>query len=155
MWQRITLWSSVFVISIAIHGCSNGDPKVVPVSGKVMLNGKPVSGASVTFSQEGAPRNAFGETDAEGNYRLTTYKSNDGAIPGENKIAVAKPTAGTMPATAGDFSADYGKAMMEAQAKKKTTNTDIPGKYTDMKTTPLKRNVDDKGPNVIDLDLVQ
>lgn len=147
-------WPGTILMTLVMLGCAEGGPKVVPVGGKVSLKGKPVSGASITFSQEGSPRNAFGETDSEGKYQLTTYAANDGATPGEHKISVSKPTIGMTPPSAGDFGADYGKAMMESRAKKKVINTDIPGKYTDMKTTPLKRNVDSKGPNVIDLELV-
>ncbi len=93
----------------AIIGCSanhNQDhrPKLVPVHGVVRYNGKPVDGARVTFTNSTAGTMAYGQTDAEGKFTLTTFTAGDGAAPGPQKIAVTKiqetthPTSSAPPA---------------------------------------------------------
>ena len=68
------------------------------VQGVVTLDGKPVPGATVTFTpvdnKVGAP--ATGMTDEQGNYTLTTIgggqtsEPGSGAVPGEYYVGVAK-----------------------------------------------------------------
>lgn len=83
------------------NGCSKGvSLKTVPVTGKVTLDGKPLSGATVTFLQAspgadgsgGAP--SSGITGADGSYKLITMASGrdivDGAPPGNYKVSVTK-----------------------------------------------------------------
>lgn len=80
-----------------IVGCNRG-PAVVPVSGIVSFEGKPLEGATVMFLPKGEPGQgtllAFGLTDAEGRFRLRTNvgpkASYDGAVPGEYRVAVSK-----------------------------------------------------------------
>lgn len=79
-------------------GCSGDRPKLALVTGVVTYNGAPVSGASVSFSSDVAPRNAVGTTDASGKYQLTTYEANDGAILGDYKVTVFKADSTGVPA---------------------------------------------------------
>jgi hypothetical protein len=65
-------------------------PKVVPVTGRVLLSGVAVDGAGVTFINEAAGRSAFGRTGPDGRFRLTTFEPNDGAVPGPQRVAVRK-----------------------------------------------------------------
>ncbi len=61
---------------VLLAGC-NALPSVVPVSGTVTYHGKPVEGATVTFSRGNGDRTkgdvAVGTTDASGRYELTTH----------------------------------------------------------------------------------
>ena len=84
----------LFVLTVgvlsAVGGCSanhNQDhrPKLVPVHGVVLFNGKPLEGAGVTFTNSTAGVTAYGQTDAEGKFTLTTFTAGDGAAPGRKK----------------------------------------------------------------------
>jgi len=73
-------------------GCGESGPKLVPVSGTVTLNGKPLEGASVAFQpdaslQDGLP--AGDVTGPDGNYRANT-KGRSGVMPGKYKVVVTK-----------------------------------------------------------------
>jgi hypothetical protein len=62
-----------------------------PVKGKVTYQGKPLAGAIVTFhplSKDPGFVRADALTNAEGTFQLSTYKANDGAIPGEFAVTV-------------------------------------------------------------------
>jgi hypothetical protein len=58
----------------------------------------------VIFEPVGNTPAATGETDAQGSFRLTTFEANDGAAPGEYKVAVRKVQLlrGERPAQASD-----------------------------------------------------
>jgi hypothetical protein len=89
----------LWVATIAAFGCSSSGindqgadsfrfPRVVPVTGVVTIDGKPLSRAVVTFVPDhGGP--GVGETDSEGKFRLKSYGSQDGVPPGEYKVAVS------------------------------------------------------------------
>ena len=84
--SHLVCWFSVCVIMI---GCKGSDaPAVAPVSGRVMYKDKPVVGAHVNFSPENGGRIASGITDSSGQYTLSTYATNDGAILGKHRISV-------------------------------------------------------------------
>ncbi len=79
-------------VCICLAGCSsdNGDRPTAPVKVTVSYKGKPVENAIVQFITVESPQPAVGTTDASGNCSLTTYKTNDGAIIGSNKVTVLK-----------------------------------------------------------------
>ena len=76
---------------LLVAGCSGGpddQPELGTVHGKVTLDGKPLSEASVTFQPEnGRPSTAV--TDAEGNYELT-YINQQGAAVGKHTVRISK-----------------------------------------------------------------
>lgn len=81
------------LIAVFASGCggSDGPPVAVfPVSGVVTFNGKPVVGADVTFTNSEKKRSAFGRTNDKGEYRLTTFSANDGAVEGRSVVSVLK-----------------------------------------------------------------
>ena len=76
--------------SLLLLGCTPGYPETSPVHGTVTLDGKPLEGGTVQFfSSQG--QTASGEIDADGNYRLTTFQPDDGAVPGAYRVAVQPP----------------------------------------------------------------
>jgi hypothetical protein len=87
---------ALVLVPLLVAGCG-GDPyKVAPVSGKIMLNGKPLAKASVTFSPVAVGGNiepgpsSTGKTDAEGRFTLTLIgKDGSGAVVGKHKVRVA------------------------------------------------------------------
>jgi hypothetical protein len=77
-------------IVIAVGGCSyydDGRPMRVPVSGQVLIDGKPLDCGFVRFIPANA-RPSGGELDGNGRFRLSCFEDDDGAVPGLHKIAV-------------------------------------------------------------------
>ena len=81
-------YTCIAVLAAALFcvGCSER-PHIVPVSGQVLIDGKPLSRGFIRFSS-GEARPALGRLDKEGRFRLTTYESGDGAIVGSYRIAI-------------------------------------------------------------------
>ena len=83
---------AVLAGSALLAGCT---PNLAPVKGHVTCNGKPVAEAQITFNpvakNEGdleAGKPATGFTDAEGNFVLSTFRANDGALIGQHHVSV-------------------------------------------------------------------
>lgn len=94
---RLAAIAAALVVAIAFGGCNRSikPPATSPVSGTVLLRGKPVAGVRVTFHpQASAGRIAFvpvGETNAEGEFRLSTGVPNNGAPQGTYAVTFEKP----------------------------------------------------------------
>jgi hypothetical protein len=133
------------VALLAAAGCG-GKHTPVKVGGKVTLDGKPVEGATVTFysaagGDEGRPAN--GRTDADGVYHLGTMGDEDGALPGEYKVVVAKwgplkpnlkvPNFPDTP----EGRAQRDEFLYRAYGDGPREKNILPPRYGDLKTTPL------------------
>ena len=93
--HRICRIALIVLAVPAAGGCSakpyqDHRPKLVPVRGVVRFNGKPLDGARVTFTNTAAGISAYGLTDTEGKFTLTTFEPGDGAAPGHYQITVTK-----------------------------------------------------------------
>ena len=156
--DHLVAWLTMVLCTVAA-GCGQGDrPKVVPVRGKVLLDGKPVEGAQVTFHPTAAaPRNAGGTTNANGEFTLTTFDTGDGAIPGEYIVTIYKPQASGNDDENLDPSADVGEAydlaMESAESEDAEYEGVLPEKYASKETSPLKRTVAETGPNEFTFEL--
>ena len=76
--------------ALLLVGCGDGRPRIVPVSGRVLMDGKPLTG-HVGFVRvvPAAARAATGRIDpADGRFTLTTYEANDGCVEGSHPAAV-------------------------------------------------------------------
>jgi len=72
---------------LVLAGCNDG-PKMVPVTGKVIYNGRPLEFGVVMFQPpNGQP--AQGQVQPDGTYTLSTYRLNDGAVVARHKVRVA------------------------------------------------------------------
>jgi len=77
-----------------LAGCGRGPgpvaviEKVVPVSGTLTYQGKPLEGFQVALIPTDGRRPAIGVTDAAGKFTLGTNRAGDGAPPGSHKVAV-------------------------------------------------------------------
>ena len=60
---------------------------MVPVSGKVLIDGKPLTHGYVRFAPDGS-RPSMGRLDENGNFRLTCYEPGDGAVVGRHRVAI-------------------------------------------------------------------
>jgi hypothetical protein len=74
---------------LLLAGCDSG-PRIVPASGRVLMNGKPLTG-HVGFVRvvPAGSRASTGRIDpADGRFTLTTYKTDDGCVEGSHPTAV-------------------------------------------------------------------
>jgi hypothetical protein len=122
-WLRALTTASALLVLEA--GCSR-NPRVVPVSGTVLYNGKPLPFGIVTF-QPDQGQSASGDVQPDGSFRLSSYKPNDGAVPGKHSVSVSCYE-GHRPGRAGGES--LGKLL-------------IPLKYTRFGSSDLTANVND------------
>jgi hypothetical protein len=73
-------------------GCSN-QPKAYPAGGKVVFkDGTPLKGGRIELKSREHPYAARGRVDADGQFSLTTFKPNDGAIAGPHQVIVLPET---------------------------------------------------------------
>jgi hypothetical protein len=82
---RIRLPFVVLGATVLIVGCGHG---LRDVSGKVTMNGKPLTNTIIYFLPEKGPL-AQSQLDAEGRYRLTTVGKGYGVLPGRYRVYLA------------------------------------------------------------------
>jgi hypothetical protein len=121
---------------------SDGGPARAPVSGTVWYRGQPVARALVTFVPEArGARVASGSTDASGKYRLGTFGSGDGAVPGRHRVGIrAEAAPEGPPRAADDLKAKPGKLL-------------TPARYANPETSDLTAEVEAGKNNVFDFRL--
>jgi hypothetical protein len=86
-----TVWWSFVLIVGFTAGC--GESATYPVTGQVVFeDGTPLSTGGIVLTQsttaEGLGQNARGEIRTDGTFRLTTFKTDDGAVPGKHRVLV-------------------------------------------------------------------
>lgn len=129
-----------------LFGCGSKGPKeiermkTVPVSGTVTLRGKALADASVVFTPTDGKVNPRGTTDESGNFKLSTYGTDDGAPVGTYKVTVAVNLA--------KQDAD-GNLLPPPEGGWKSP---IPPKYGDPKLTDITKEVKEGG-GPINIDL--
>jgi hypothetical protein len=81
----LTLLAAGLVTTV---GCGDSSPKLVPVEGRVTLDGKPVKDMIITFHPVGNTygTGAHGLTDGDGKFTLADSRGGTGAYVGEYKI---------------------------------------------------------------------
>jgi len=128
------------VVMLSAVGCGDSGPQLVPVTGQVLLEGKPLSFGGVMFqSNSGQP--SRGVIDSEGKFYLTTKADGDGAVVGTNKVRISCYQ-GQKPGSQKDTSVEpsLGKLL-------------IPRRYTQYSTSDLTVEVkpDQNEPFVLEL----
>jgi hypothetical protein len=121
---RILMLGWVFTLL----GCGPTEPKCIPVSGKVTLDGGAVPGPGFIYfnpdpDQTGLMRPGTAEFDAQGNYKAKTFTPDDGLLPGKYKLRV-----------------DCWKTPPNMEGK--TVVSYLPGKYQDAAKSELEFTVD-------------
>jgi hypothetical protein len=76
----------VLALVAVTAGCSKR-PTRVPVSGQVLLDGKPLPSGFVRLVPTNA-RPSTGRIDREGRFQLTTFAAADGSVPGTHGVSV-------------------------------------------------------------------
>jgi hypothetical protein len=72
-----------------VAGCGDGRPERVPVSGKVLIDGKPATSGSVQFLPHSGGRPSAGGIQPDGSFSLFTYEQNDGCRLGTYDVVVS------------------------------------------------------------------
>jgi hypothetical protein len=149
---------------LSFVGCS-GDgietPETVPAGGAVMYKGSPVVGATVSFMAEGAPKAAVGMTNDKGEFQLSTFGANDGAIVGQHSITVVKVVGEATQAPSNPREmmgrpgamADTYQQRLGNQGNIEGPKSELPEKYAKAETSGLKETVTAEGPNKFVLQL--
>ena len=74
-------------VCLVVIGCGPGGPELGTVTGKVTLDGKPVTNGLVTFAPVAKGGASIGKTDANGQYELL-FVDRKGALLGQHKVTV-------------------------------------------------------------------
>jgi hypothetical protein len=128
MQRRLLLCTALLLLA----GCGVPDrpPAVVAVSGKVVFpGGQPLPGGLITFHPKGPGKEAIAEIEKNGTFRLTSWRKDDGAMPGDYIVTVEP------------FTYKSGNPQQVPQGHR------IPKPYWDEDTTQLRATVTAQGPN--------
>lgn len=162
-----TTTALLFSLSLALLvgcGSDSGLPKTYKVSGTVKQGGKPVDGALVTFlpSVQGA-KPAIGSTNANGEFKLSTFGPSDGAVAGDYKITITKfsaPPANAPQApqpgviASGEISDSYAPpASSDGKGAANANKNLLPAKFASDSTSGLIATVAENDSNKFDFDL--
>lgn len=132
-------------------GCGSGGPELGSVTGKVTLDGKPVTNGLVTFMPVGGGRPATGKTDANGQYELLGVDGK-GAVLGQHRVAVTTLQQAVAVTEMRSDSPEYAKQAVADRSAYDSAKVvePIPARYNT--NTDLTKEVK-SGANVIDLEL--
>lgn len=146
--------------SVLWLGCGQGEdgdrPATYPVTGTVTLQGEAVEGATVNFQLADGSGSAVGMTDAGGDYSLTTFKSGDGAVPGEYKIKITQYKGEEITGASndsGELGDDYAPPGEGGEEESAEPENLLPAVYADPSTSRLTATVRESGENKFDFKL--
>jgi hypothetical protein len=86
--QRFVFRGIWIGLALAAAGCGDGRPERVPVSGIVLIDGKPATTGHIQFVPRGNPW-ARGTIGPDGRFTLTTFEEGDGCVLGDHRVAVS------------------------------------------------------------------
>jgi hypothetical protein len=109
--------------------------KAVPASGEVLLNGKPLVDATVSFISADGKISCRAVTDDQGKFVLSTYDPNDGAPPGKYQVLISIDEFDVSP---------EGRPVPKA---KKRSGPPVAARYSRQSESPLSAEVTEAGPN--------
>lgn len=144
LFCSVLFWSYAAVV---LGGCGGGNdkwkkdrPKVASAEGSVKYKGAPIEGAIVIFvPQDGKSAAASAMTDAAGNFKMSAFSSELGAVPGKYKVTVSKTIQAQAPAgtAAGHDDPNFGVVIPPQHL--------IPEKYSQAETSGLIADVPEAG----------
>ena len=139
------------LVCLITIGCGPGGPNLGTVTGKVTLDGQPVTNGLVTFTPVEGGRAASGKTDASGQYDLVGV-GGKGAVLGQHRVTVTTLHEAVAATEMSSDSAEYEKQAMGDPSAYDTAEVveSIPEKYNTK--SELTKEVK-SGANVIDLEL--
>ncbi len=138
--------SLVLMTLIVVSGCGRDArlPNLVPVEGRVTLDGQPLANATITFIPSGntVGRGAGAMTDDSGTYRLKEQDGSQGTAVGSYRVVISK----LVNSDGSDFVGDR-LGPMDTNAREL-----LPARYSDFGRTESTAEVVDGG-GTIDLKL--
>lgn len=137
-------------LALLLSGCGGADgPAIAPAGGIVLLDGKAVAGATVTYQPEGEGGLSTGVTDAEGKFTLQLANKRSGAIVGNHKVGIMKveQSGGAAPVP------EEGNVSPAFDESKIKFNWIVPQKLSDPRISGLTATVTEDGENQKTFDL--
>lgn len=149
MCERVRMGVVVVLgMVVGLVGCGSGPEhgflkQLVPATGRVTVDGKPLGGATVTFSpdiESSGGRHAMATTRDDGTYELSTAvpgvspEDSKGVVPGEYIVTISK-------IAMEDGSPFPDDIVDEYDAVSRGAKQFVPPQYTDPGTSPLKVSV--------------
>ena len=86
-WRKRVAFVCASLAVALVAGCGDGRPERVPVSGKVLIDGKPLETGNIRVHAS-ANRAASGKIESDGRFTLSTYEFGDGVVPGNHMVTV-------------------------------------------------------------------
>ena len=83
--------AGLLIFCLAWSGCSSHggeEQKLIPVTGVITLNKKPLPKASVAFHPTQTGNSSFGRTNENGEYTLMFNGNKSGAVPGPHRVEI-------------------------------------------------------------------
>ena len=144
------LFCGILPVACCVMACGcggGGSYDLVPVSGKVTLDGNPVSGVDVSFqptssTPDTAAPGSFGKTDAEGRYTLKTIGEGgkEGAVAGKHIVRLSMASGEDEDEDAGLEEEDGGAGRLPPECTDGSLNFDVPSGGTDKADFDLQSN---------------
>jgi hypothetical protein len=136
---RLAFLSSSVALTLGLMGCGGGptgvDPNLVSVTGKVTLDGKPLTSGDISYVSADTPGVGFGSAiDSSGNYALVQSVSAKGALPGTYKVIVNPSATGSAMGAGGEVT---------------KVKSPIPEKYNKPDTTDIPTVMVEKGKSLV------
>lgn len=137
------------VLLASLVGCSRTSTvTLVPVTGRVTLNGNPVHGFAIIFhptdkeSKTGPA--SVGVLDREGRFTLLCSGNRRGAIVGEHQVFLVR----------GETTDEGSYAGSSVHVATRQAPTDVPGQYQSLHASDLRATVTADGENVFEFELL-
>jgi hypothetical protein len=147
--MRGARWVAVAAVLAGTLGCGSS---VHPVRGRVTFEGKPLpGGGAIAFMplDDRPGKAAGGEIAEDGTYRLTTFRQDDGSMPGEFRVVITQVTEKEPEAVPDGSKARPRAPWVVAPGDR------IPSVYSDPTRTPLRATVEAGRDNEIDFHLTR
>jgi hypothetical protein len=146
--RRIAALIAVLLLLVAIAGCSSGVDygPTGTAAGRLTMDKKPLqTGTQVVFMHPEKGYASFGTTDADGNFKITSW--NEGKLPiGKYQVTIQAPVGADLD----------GKSAEELLAPQtgELSQAEFPFKYRQTSTSGLEYEVK-TGPNSFEIDLTK
>jgi hypothetical protein len=151
MRRILCIAAACCLVCLATIGCGPKGPELGSVTGKVTLDGKPVTNGLVTFMPAAGGRPATGKTNTSGQYELLGVDGK-GALLGQHRVTVTTLQEVVAAAEMSSDSPEYAKQAVADPSDYDSAAVvePIPARYNT--NTELTFEVK-SGSNVIDLEL--
>lgn len=142
---------AILLLASHICGCSE-QRELIPVSGKITLDGKPVTAGTIKFYPVDGGRMTRGGIQPDGSYQLSSFEQGDGTAPGAYKVTIEamKNQSGQKATPSTEPKVDkFGYGVDErSEAPEQELELLLPKKYLSPEQTPLEATVEESTTNI-------